>query len=820
MKLKLLLVLVIISIGGCKNEKDPYTSPLNYLPEEAGIVIRVNNISQLKSELKNNTFIESMKSSELYDKISEKVNLLDLIPIDTTALLAFIPKEINSTEMLVVLPLLDAIMESESLSNASIETLEYQNISMKKITFPEASFFSAVNTDRLIISSSKEVLANAINKNKDPEPDQILQGLYGISNPDKSATIFIKTNDARIFEQEVIKEDSGLALSNYAQWITLDLDSRPDDLILQGVSLVADSDKYLASLFVQNPPMISSTPGIAPSTADAILSFSLNDYNQFALNQKEYLSKSFVLDSLFNAVEEIGNIYLKGQKAIVLHTYSSENITEFLQNNKTNAIDFQGTEIASLGKNEFLNNFFDPLITNFEARYYTVIENAFVFSPERNTLKLIIAHYNRADTFNTNVLFKTVENSLADESSILYISNSVGLENILTSDFTQKILRDFKKAKTSDFAFAGQMVSDEKFFHTNIVIKEIGKKTKANTTTALFSLQLDAEIHTDPQFVTNHRTGKKEIVVQDVDNNLYLISTAGKVLWKKQLDGEIQGKISQVDIYKNGRLQLAFTTSNRFMILDRNGKEVRPFNMKFDGSNLNSLAVFDYEGSKNYRFVVTQGTNVFMYNSKGQIVKGFKYTKAESNILFAPKHFRIGQKDYLVFMLENGALKILSRAGNLRIKVNERIEFSENQVLLYKDKFTLTDKGGTLFAIDQKGGISKTKFNLNEDHGADATSKTLATMNDNVLTIKGKKTSLDLGVYTRPRIFYIYDKIYVSVTDLQSKQTYLFDSNAKPITNFPVAGASLPDLADIDNDRKIELVTREGENSLVVYKMN
>src|SRR5690606_17554609 len=103
--------------------------------------------------------------------------------------------------------------------------------------------------------------------------------------------------------------------------------------------------------------------------------------------------------------------------------------------------------------------------------------------------------------------------------------------------------------------------------------------------------------------------------------------------WKKQLNGRVQGRIEQVDIYKNGRLQLAFTTHNQFLILDRNGKEVAPFTFTYEGGNLNPLAVFDYEQKKDYRFVVTQGTKLFMYNRQGEIVKGFKYTQADQPIL-------------------------------------------------------------------------------------------------------------------------------------------------------------------------------------------
>ncbi len=378
---------------------------------------------------------------------------------------------------------------------------------------------------------------------------------------------------------------------------------------------------------------------------------------------------------------------------------------------------------------------------------------------------------------------------------------------------------DLKKVELTQYAFAAQMVADDGFYHTNLVIQRMEKENKNNTTSPLFSIQLDAEIATDPQFVTNHQTGKKEIVVQDQENNLYLISTDGKVLWKKALQSRIQGPIQQVDIYKNGRLQLAFTTDNQFLIIDRNGEEVNPFNQIYDGGNLNPLAVFDYDGKKEYRFVVVQNNKVFMYDNSATVVKGFTYTTAGNTILDRPKHIRSGKRDYLVLKEETGDLKILDRVGNTRIKVSEKIDFSENEVYFYNDKFTLTDTKGVLYQIDESGKITKNNLNLNKDHGIDSSLKTLVVMNDNVLKIKDKEQSLELGLYTPPKIFILNDKLYVTVTDTQNQKVYLFDSNADPIPNFPVFGNSVIDMADIDKDGKLELVVKDLDNSLLVYKM-
>ena len=132
----------------------------------------------------------------------------------------------------------------------------------------------------------------------------------------------------------------------------------------------------------------------------------------------------------------------------------------------------------------------------------------------------------------------------------------------------------------------------------------------------------------------------------------------------------------------------------------------------------------------------------------------------------------------------------------------------------------MTNKKGVLHQIDPKGKLTATNFNLGQNHGMYATSKTLALMDENVLSIKGKKVELELGVYTPPKIFYIYDKIYVAVTDIQNQKIHLYDSQGKPIPNFPVYGNSFVDMADMDNDRKLELVAKDQENSIIVYGIN
>src|SRR5690606_18408710 len=129
------------------------------------------------------------------------------------------------------------------------------------------------------------------------------------------------------------------------------------------------------------------TPDLAPENSDAILSYTFDSFNTFATNQAKYLDHQEAIDTTFNAVEEIGSVYLDQGKAIILHTIGSEHILNFLDGLKKSSEEFQGNEIVALSKTDFLNHYFNPLISDYSANYYTVLENAFVFATSTETLK-------------------------------------------------------------------------------------------------------------------------------------------------------------------------------------------------------------------------------------------------------------------------------------------------------------------------------------------------------------------------------------------------------------------------------------------------
>jgi hypothetical protein len=347
-----------------------------------------------------------------------------------------------------------------------------------------------------------------------------------------------------------------------------------------------------------------------------------------------------------------------------------------------------------------------------------------------------------------------------------------------------------------------QLVQDNGIIHFNAVISKDTNEDENLKISKLFDVEIDEEIIMYPHFVKNHVTKNLDIVVQDTKNNLYLISKDGKVIWKKKINQPILGQISQIDIYKNGRLQLIFNTKNKIYVLDRNGNNVKQFPKIFNDPITQPLAVFDYDNNKNYRLLVTQGSELVMYDKNGKKVSGFKYKKSSNNITSKPKHFRILNKDFIVFKIGN-KMKILNRKGRERINVNDDINFSNQNVFEYNDKLISTTTDQKLVQIDVNGvlDISSLKYLSLNSEGSN-----LVVLDENSIKLSSNVASIPFGNYGSPQLSNINKNLLITLYDKQNKKSYLFNKNLILDTSFPVYSLIPMEIGDMNRDKKVEII--------------
>ncbi|WP_224485517.1 ribonuclease HII [Robertkochia aurantiaca] len=800
-----LLLMVFTTLIGCKSETGNDSLLIDHLPRNPAVIVKTENLGALKTDLINNEFLNLFGESDIYTRLSRLLSPLTHVHPKGETVIALNEVGKNSFDFTLVAENHPEIFSIDSSLSRSAKTLSYEGRQFKELSIEEAKLYSLSFDNIFLLSSSQLLIENVIRNLGESKSEESLRKLYRVSEDNAAASIFIHHENGAPLLREILSASSLSILAASGEWTTLDISVDPNKLQASGITTFSETNSQPQT----GEPRHSELENLIPVNASAASIFS---------HIQPKADKS--VDSIYYTITEGSKMVINNDAVIALRSTDPEAFSDHLGPFIQTQYDFRDFRLHSLSE-EFNGDIFSLINIDFKAAVFSEIGDMIVFGETEDALKSFIINYQNNTVLSKLPSYTGVRKNLADTYSVHTIINlnELGENN---SVFSENITQSLKKKKLTDARLLGiQKTTDNGFSLVNIYTEKMD--TGVATTgmvTQVFNTTLENELATRPQFVINHRSKQREVVVQDIQNYLYLINPSGKVLWKKKLDSRIIGDIEQVDLYRNGRLQLAFNTSGKFYIVDRNGNDVAPFPKTFEEPITQPLAVFDYDKNKNYRFCIVSGNTIHMINREGKQVNGFVYKKSKGALLNQPKHIRIGRRDYLIFQEHPDQLKILHRTGKPRITPEQNFALSGNPVFLYDDKFSTTTASGDLIQLDQQGRVSSVNMDLQEGHLIDATINTFVSISENKLRIKDQEITLDYGIYTEPRIFYIYDTIYIAITDTQSNKVYVFNSRGELLENFPVYGNSAIDLHDMDNDKKIEIVTRGDAATVIVYQLN
>ncbi len=822
MKRILLYFALIVSFIACKEETKAPSELFSFIPPNTAVILKSDNLNDFAEAITENDLLANNTKSEAYSAFKKPLQALQYITLNNESLLCF--NKVGRKEIAVTL-LTDEepSIQLDSIGNKKVETFKYDNSEIKKYTLEGSETFSTKLNNIFVYSSSKLVLENIVRifDNQLPQ-DPTLEKIYQAASGDHS--FFINHEEFnKIYPLFFPNGNSGF-LANFSDWTVIDIEIDEDEIHWNGVSSATIQDQRLLNLFQGIEPQTNEVAEVVPNSALGFSSFSYDSFENLKANLTEFKSQDLAPlknESLFNAVQEVGTLYFEEEKAIILNTIDATIAADALVAYKDVAEDFRGVEIFHFSDSDNLYEAYQPLIKQKNVKFYAQIDHFFIFTNNLTVLENIIANYQNRTVLANYPAYLNTKDELSDEASLLFVGINENLKKHLSSQVEEDLTADIKNLKLGDFKISAlQFIYDNKFAHVNALIQKSEAKNTAQSIAQITSIKLPEAITGRPQFVQNWGTKQMEIAVQDEANVLYLYKNNGDLHWKKQLDSRIVGDIQQMDIYNNGRLQHVFATQNQVYILDRNGNNVNPFPKKFSNTITQELSVFDYDNNSKYRFVTTQGNRVDMFTKEGKDVKGFKFSKTASEILQAPKHIRIGRKDYILVSEANGNLHILSRTGDTRVPTQKEFQFSNNKWYQYQNLFTTTNLNGELVQVNESGKITKKDLKLSENHSLVANNTVLVTFNENELTINGKIVNLDYGLYTEPQFIEINNKAYISITDTQTSKVYVFDKDANLISGFPVYGNSQISLANMDNRGKLEFCVKGEDNSVLIYQMN
>lgn len=686
-----------------------------------------------------------------------------------------------------------------------------------------------------------------------------------------------------IIGQYASDENKNKAFFNqpYAEWSALDLNLKANAVSLNGFVMAKDSsDAWLGAFRTTDAPRMNVLKYM-PSNTAYFAFYGYGNFQKFWERQLDIYARSNRKYSIESKLKEYDALcdcdmnklalsWIGSQAASFIVEPASENYTQnhfavFETNNPDKAFELLvelaqkraeilGTpaEVEVFGEYELrkleIGTFYGKILSEgfdgLENPYFVKLDNAILMATSLNALRNLVQKLTESENGENTLAADKGFMDLGDQISgnshfVIYSSLSRSpliYQNILGDKHAKDLavhtdlLRKFQ-------AFVYQVSYYKKDLYYNNVYFKYNPEYKKETN-SLWEKQLKANVVSKPYLLKNHYTNALEILVQDEENRVYLIGNTGKLLWELEVDGPILSDVNQVDVYRNEKLQILFSTKNTIYLLDRNGNNVESYPIKLSAPATNGVSIADYDNSRDYRFfIAVEGGKILSYDVRGKAIEGWNFKGSDGNIVSEIKHLRIKSKDYIFAFNENGKIHLLNRTGDSRHNVDQKISQPANGQYQFDLNSKIEDSG--LYYVDSEGNAYRqgfddrfTKLKLTDQKVLDYDFVDLdknGSLECVILTasgIEGFSLKGDIlfsanleksDTYTLQSFMFPDKEVRFGITDPSQEKVMLYDSNGKIRSGFPLFGSQEFAIGDMNRDGYFNLVTAGKDGYIYVY---
>jgi hypothetical protein len=833
---------------------------MNTLTSGKGLFEEAGKIKELDSFYRKLNYITGQLNKEGFKKLlNGGTSILSFYPGDDGKLKPLLsmtlPGKIRYRQIKEILRStgITEMIESD-LNGASVYKLPYMVNNIKDTAY--ISLFSG-----LLLCSNSEGLIEEAQVQTGMEND--VRNLPGFSrvllasgkNEDKIFVVF--ANLKTLFRSILRKESGGMAekIINLAGTAEGDIYINEDGVVLSGYTESIDSSEYLYRYkFI--PPQALHTYKILPS---ATILFETIIYPGVSPGSKSNGNASReVIDLAAKLNEPAGEELTRALIDIKEGSMEDNTLIIYELNNRVQAEHIFIEELGNSG--EIL--YFEPddqvripvyktpfkgltgvllpgFAPGFNGSYFAFYDNFMIEGNSYGTISRLLYDNLLNKTLANDLIYRDFESTLPSRAGyFFYCVPSLIIDYLagfLNDEIIKKLISNknsINKIQAAGYQFAS---SNEMIYNSlSVRFKEEGREESKTEWETL----LDTIASIKPFFFTNHNTGAKEIFIQDMKNNIYLINAAGRVLWKVPLRERIVGTIYMIDYYRNGKYQLLFSSRNNIHVLDRNGNYVERYPVKLRSPATNSLALFDYDNNLNYRlFIAGEDKMIYSYDKTGSVVRGWKPFRTAGPVRAEINYYRISGKDYIV-VSDESSVYFLDRRGNIRLNLKGSVTRATGSSMRLnpgsEPSVVCSSPNGTIQHIYFDGTVKK--FNLKEfsgDHSFDFFDVDGDGFGEYIFIDKGilylydnnrsEMFSHDFGSDNLEGpinfVFSASDR-KIGLFDINKKLIYLIGKNGKTMNGFPLRGASLFSIGKLSDKSGWHLIVGGTDRFLYNYRID
>ena len=856
-----ILILLGLLLQGCESKvKD--LSALDVIPQDAAIVVEIHKLNRATEMMENSTILEqalSIPSVQEFKNLTS--NLFDAVGVEANNMKSgiYAYAHLSGAEKYnwVLCAPVKKLKNFNGLQFGEaweLTTRNYASGEIMTFTKGETEIF-AINHLGVVAASLNENLIEEIIRQAESglsiQNNEIFIKHQDIATSSDPLTVYVNFSEIAGVSKTILQHSKPDWLKNFGTWVELDISEEDGDLILNGASINPDSAHAFLSCFNDVGSVSFSAPEIIPSNTVGVVMMGTKNFMAYQTNQDKFLKHWNNYRSIKKKRDaigidlrmefyphidgEFGVIYTETKTSVAegkmayLKMKEPEAAFEMLSNLSGDAIEnYREHFIYRLEREKLLPATLGRAFKSLNKPYFTLHGDYVVFSNNLVNLKSAVNDYIAGKTWSNSNGFNSAASHFSSSGNIWVLAKNPGAYDLSMMFMEEQEAKKAKKHKKvfEEADWAGIQITNKG--EANILSAFIGKQAEAAAeANQVWALQLEAPVLGKPQFIYNHSTQQNDILVQDENHKLYWINYKSEILWSAQLDGAILGKVNQVDLFQNKKLQLAFTTTEKFYIIDRLGNAVAPFPIAIGGITA-PLAVFDYDKSRNYRFLVCANNKVYNYNKEGKVVTGWQFTQTKSAVSVTPKHYVLGGKDYIFVAETNGKINVLNRRGDSRIELNKPFVVSDEIYLQLGNSMAES----RLISIDKEENITYLFLNDKLDQlevDADESLQHLKYDGNNMLLTAGTNLinrhqdfpfnhEFEEGILFQPGLYKHKGNTFFNAT-IEKDEVHVLDQKGNEVLGFPVYGSSDATLGRFNTSGNLYLVCGSNDGTLYLYRI-
>lgn len=881
----IIIALLLAGLGALgyylQQKKQAYVvSPYSTIPSDAGLILEAVDFPELIGELTNeNDIVRELSGIQGVSGFFASLVVIDSLvhtrdirsvvgPNPVLVSFHLLGKE--RLVPLLVIPAPPEIRERHLREILSATTgitytvRDYEKVKIFDVSLSGAEapgLFISYIRGVIIISRSQILVEAAIRQSEELEDIRSYPGFSRISSAagkNENKLFILFDNFQKIAGILTGGVERGLAadIATIASCAEMDIYLKKDGITMSGYVQPTDSSHLLAK-YVNRVPAEFEAYSVIPSNA-AMFEVSTVALAGDRKNPRVSEATGYLADIIRPQLnQEIARAYLdiQGQEPdnnrIMLFRVKGTNATEKsfrdeLENNpaeSTGVISYKPDDqseyiIYKLPDDGLSRALCGSFASNYGGRYATFYDSYLVTCSSTETLSKFIYDNILNRTLANDLSYRSFESTMPSRFSYYMYCIPSRISPLMMGRLKGDIVTGMEKNVASlrkVQAVGYQLVSSNGMIYNTISLT-FRPEVKEEATAQWESL-LDTVLYSKPLFFTNHNTGRNEVFVQDLNNNVYLINSAGRILWKQRLRERIAGSPVMIDYYRNGKNQILFATTNYIHLLDRNGNYVERYPVKLRAPASNGMAVFDYENNRDYRLFIC-GTDkiVYAYDKTGNVVRGWNQIKTTGEVGSEVEFFRVSGKDYLV-VNDDQNMYILDRKGTTRVSVKEPVQRAPGSHLRLTSgsapRLVFSSIDGSLKFVSFTGDVETVKINdfsprhIFEyfDIDADGQGEYIFIDKGSIYCYDNDRSKMFSDKTGSDRILGPYGLLFssndhkIGYVDTANGLIHLVDSRGKSVKGFPLRGSTSFSVGRLTGNNNFNLITGGGDSFLYNYEI-